>query len=364
MRHILEDSINRILTDHITPELLRQAESGIWSGELWHLIESCDFPLALVSEGNGGSAMTWSDVYPLIVAAGKHALPLPLPEMMLACWLLDLAGIRMPTGAITIAESIDASPLQAKRSDGVWRLHGRLSHVPWSRSVPYCVAEVIADGVPQLALVPLAEIETSPDLNLAREPRDVLVLDGIVATAVAPLPASMVGNPVRLYGAMLRSAQASGAIERLVEQCVAYALERVQFGRAIGKFQAIQQQIAILGCESAACATGSAYAFEQAATAQAEMAIATAKVRTSEAAGKAASIAHAVHGAIGFTYEHSLHFSTRRLWSWRSEFGTHSWWSQRIGQAVCRNGGALWPMITEGRLKLEPDTARTRNVSR
>jgi acyl-CoA dehydrogenase len=72
-----------------------------------------------------------------------------------------------------------------------------------------------------------------------------------------------------------------------------------------------------------------------------------AKVRTGEAAGLGASIAHQAHGAIGFTYEHSLHFVTRRLWSWRAEFGAENHWSVALGREVAARGAeALWPHMT------------------
>ena len=61
----------------------------------------------------------------------------------------------------------------------------------------------------------------------------------------------------------------------------------------------------------------------------------------------AAAIAHQVHGAIGFTQEHSLHHLTRRLWSWRDEFGNDAEWSRRLGHAAIAAGAdGLWPMIT------------------
>jgi alkylation response protein AidB-like acyl-CoA dehydrogenase len=60
------------------------------------------------------------------------------------------------------------------------------------------------------------------------------------------------------------------------------------------------------------------------------LAVAAAEIRTGEAAGKVAEITHQVHGAIGFTYEYSLHRLSRRLWSWRDEFGTESHWSREL----------------------------------
>ena len=46
---------------------------------------------------------------------------------------------------------------------------------------------------------------------------------------------------------------------------------------------------------------------------------------------------------MGFTQEHPLHFATRRLWSWRDEFGHEAFWQERIGRLACADGGdALW----------------------
>jgi len=345
MREMLEDSIQRLLADHVTPQALRQAETGEWPQALWALIEDNGFTQALVSEEAGGSGLAWADVYPVVVAAGQHALPLPLPETMLAAWLLDRAGIAVPGGAIGICDC--AVPL---RFDGA-EVTGALDLVPWGRHVAHVVASAEIDGATHIVLLATAGLPRADDLNLAREPRDSFTLDACRPVASAPWPAELGPQPMRHYGALLRCAQMAGAMEQLVAQSIRYAGERVQFGKAIGKFQAIQQQLAVLGCESAATAAGAAFAFEQAGGPSARLAIAAAKQRASEAAGQAASIAHATHGAIGFTYEHTLHFSTRRLWSWRSEFGHQGWWAQRIGAAACAAGADhYWAGITATRL--------------
>ena len=65
-----------------------------------------------------------------------------------------------------------------------------------------------------------------------------------------------------------------------------------------------------------------------------------------EAAGEGAGIAHQVHGAIGFTMEHILQRYSRRVWSWRDEFGSESAWAVRLGEAVAANGGdELWASL-------------------
>lgn len=357
MRDILEDSIQRLLADQVTPALLRESEQGTLATRLWQLIEELGFPHALVRESAGGSGLAWSDVYPLVMACGQHGLPLPLPETMLAAWLLDQTGLAIPEGPLTIVDSTGGAGVRATRTPQGWRLDGALPLVPWGRHARHVVLEVRAGGVLHLALVDTAGLPRRDDLNLAREPRDSIDLQAAPAVALAPVPQALGESPIRLYGAMLRCAQMAGAMERLVQQSIQYAGDRSQFGKAIGKFQAIQQQLAVLGCESAATAAGAAFAFDQAGTATASFAIAAAKARSGEAAGKAASIAHAVHGAIGFTYEHSLHFMTRRLWSWRSEFGHHGWWSRRIGAAICTSGQPFWRCVTDGHIDIFPSTS-------
>jgi acyl-CoA dehydrogenase len=146
---------------------------------------------------------------------------------------------------------------------------------------------------------------------------------------------------------LYRSVQIAGALEHALEYTLLYANERVQFGRPIAKFQAIQHLLAVLAGHTAAASAAADAAVEASRLAPDEFAVAVAKSRTGEAAGKAAEIAHQVHGAMGYTREHNLHYSTRRLWSWRDEFGNESFWQTRLGRMVAARGAdALWPMLT------------------
>ena len=162
------------------------------------------------------------------------------------------------------------------------------------------------------------------------------------------LPPGVSADVLLLGGALLRSAQIAGAAQALLDMTSKYAGERSQFGRPIGAFQAIQQQLAVFAEQLAAAGIAAEAAFVESDTALAALTIAVAKVSTAEAASSAAGIAHSVHGAIGFTQEYSLHLLSRRLWAWRSEFGSASLWSQRIGQLVCASGGEdYWSLLTE-----------------
>jgi hypothetical protein len=58
-------------------------------------------------------------------------------------------------------------------------------------------------------------------------------------------------------------------------------------------------------------------------------------------------MAHQVLGAMGFTYEHRLHHFTRRLWTWRDDFGSDAAWAMEIGRAITGAGAeAVWPRLS------------------
>ena len=198
-----------------------------------------------------------------------------------------------------------------------------------------------------VALVARNTARVTADRNLALEPRDTLTFENATVLGAAPAGPHVSARAVTVYGAMVRAAQMAGALESLLEQSVRYVTERKQFGRPIGTFQAVQHNLAILAGHVAAAGIAADHAFRAADRGEATFEIAVAKVRAGEAAGVGAGLAHQAHGAIGFTYEHSLHFATRRLWSWRAEFGSESRWAQHLGRAVAARGAdRLWTELT------------------
>lgn len=150
----------------------------------------------------------------------------------------------------------------------------------------------------------------------------------------------------------MRAAQMAGAMEGAVTLAVQHAGDREQFGRPIAKFQAIQQMLARAAARAAQARSAAETAFLALDRAgddltDAEWDVAAAKVVAGEAAEIVYDAAHQTHGAIGFTYEHELHFTTRRLWAWRGEFGAETFWAQDIGRRVLARGADnLWPDLT------------------
>jgi acyl-CoA dehydrogenase len=334
LQTILSDSVNGLLSERVTKALVQKAEEGAFPAAFWNEVEANGLTRVLVPEEQGGAGGTWADAAIVLKAAGEHVAPLPLADALLANWLMTQAGIEVPEGITTLLDG-DFTLEGGK-------LSGEAPRVPWGRNAAQGVA--IVKGEVVLASLDGAKIE--PAINVAREPRDRVTLKGVDAMAKkVPLPA----NAMKLYGALVRACQMAGALGYLSTQSVAYANERTQFGKPIGKFQAIQQQLAVLSTQAAACGVITDHACAQVDKRGADAAfeIAAAKIRVDDASSVATSIAHQVHGAIGFTYEHGLHFATRRLWSWRAEFGAGRDWAETLGrETIAAGADALWPHVT------------------
>jgi acyl-CoA dehydrogenase len=168
------------------------------------------------------------------------------------------------------------------------------------------------------------------------------VLARPAAQAAVALPADI----PRYLGALIRAGQSAGAALALLDHSITYARDRRQFGRPLAQFQVIQHNLARLAGAAATMNAAASAAFRAAEAigfagrpgTDARLAIAIAKCRTAELTETVTAIAHQVHGAIGFTAEHSLHFWTRRLWSWRGEFGAAGVWAERLGSLALRRG--------------------------
>ncbi|MEQ1550960.1 acyl-CoA dehydrogenase family protein [Sphingorhabdus sp.] len=184
---------------------------------------------------------------------------------------------------------------------------------------------------------------------------DVFAVLRIAGAKIPHLPVGelIVGGEIsRPVGAFIRVAQAAGAMDAALAMSIDYVNTRQQFGKPLGKFQAVQQVLAIFATEAAAVnvAGAAAAAALDKAGGDADVAlfeIASAKLRTNKAIGQATSIAHQVHGAIGFTQEYDLHKLTGPLLDWRSDFGNDAYWADVLGGMTAKMGGSgLWQEVT------------------
>ena len=343
---LIAETTSRILRDLGEPQALASAADERWKPALWRALEEAGLTRAWVPEALGGSGATIADGFEILRLAGSHAIAVPLAETLLAGWLLARANLPVPDGPLSIAPVREGDRI---RVDAAGRLSGVAHAVPFARdAVRVALLARRAEGL-AVALVETRHCGLRQQANIAGEPRDDLLLDGVVPAAIAP--AGLDEDGLLLMGAAVRATQIGGALQAILERSVDYANERVAFERPIGKFQAIQHALARLAGEAAAAlmAAGSAADALDGGEDFAEallLEIASAKIRAGEAAGAGAAIAHQVHGAIGISAEHALHRYTQRMWAWRDDFGNESQWAVRLGRLVARRGAdALWPML-------------------
>ena len=299
----------------------------------WDEIDQVGIADILVSEEHGGSGADWDDACAVLQAAGRAQIPLPLAEGMLARKLIVDAAMEVPRSRLSIAANPGGT---LSRDTRAWTFSGALTSVPWGRDVGHVVTTVLFENRPHVVVLAVTDASVHRRSNLADEPRDDLQFANAPVQAA---PASCrEAQSLFDYAALARTAQIAGALQSALERSIAYALERKQFGRPIGQFQAIQQQLALFGAETAAATCASRSAAIAASTRNVSFEIAAAKLRANQAIGIATATAHQVHGAIGFTREYALRQATQRLWSWRSEYGNDRYWSERLGRTVVERG--------------------------
>jgi acyl-CoA dehydrogenase len=310
--NLLIDAAGRIFADLSDKALLDAAERGEFPGALWSTLQENGFhELAMPDSG-----ATLADAFSIVRLGGRYALPLPLVEIVLANrWLGDSTAFA-----------------------SIGRVAGdRVVDIPWGRRADRVLG---LDGERQAyVLIERDDAGRGQSANMAGEPRDSL---GVPAGAewIA------LTEPAYAFLALGRAVAMAGCLERILELCLQYANEREQFGRAIGKFQAIQHSLAVMAGEVAAASRAADAAIDALGGERFQLEVAAAKARVGEAAGIVAESAHQIHGAMGYTHEHQLHHFTRRAWAWRDEYGDEAYWQKLLGRHLAGLGAdSLWDFL-------------------
>jgi acyl-CoA dehydrogenase len=291
----------------------------------WSRVEELSLPSLLVAEADGGFGGSWQDALIVFRGAGYHALGLPLVEAVLAAHVGSRYGF---DGRGTIAKAASGTV-----SEG--RFDGTLEGAVAGEGAAFVVAPFDKGSV-------IVELTSSPihhATTVSGERRD--------RVEVSQGRAVMLEVDIFSLGAFARSAQIAGALDAALAISTDYVNQRKQFGRNLAAFQAVQQNLATFACEAAAANCAASAAAQALDRGNGVFEAAAAKLRCNIAVGTGAAIAHQVHGAIGFTEEYGLHPLTRRLWTWRSEFGNDSHWASLLGASLCDRGADnFWPDIT------------------
>ncbi|HNP56767.1 MAG TPA: acyl-CoA dehydrogenase family protein [Gordonia sp. (in: high G+C Gram-positive bacteria)] len=328
--------------------LLVPEVAPVWNPPLWEALADAGLTLLSTPDGAGGSGAGIAESSTVIEEAARFAAPIPVAECdLLAAWLLSTAGRSVPAGPLTSAcAAVELSPAVA----GTTRVSGVAQRVPWARDCDAVVVCGTTGDRAVLVVVPTASASIEPGVNLAHEPRDTVGFDLEVADdELVELPAGT-SEQWSYRAALGRSAGTVGALEGAVALTTEHAIERVQFGRALAKFQAVQHLIAVAAGEVTAAraahdAAVRAVEVDGFDSTRAHFAVAVAKAQAARAARQVTAIAHQVHGAIGFTLDHQLRHFTLRALAYSSEAGGEAQWNRRIGELVL-DEPSLWLAVT------------------
>lgn len=284
-------------------------EPGPLGQTRWSAFAELGLHLVGIDEDAGGSGGTLADLMTIATMAGRHAADIPVAESTTAAWAVAEARLPLDRDA-SFSLPCRGADLTV-HSDG--SVSGSLPDVPWGASVDLLVA--VADDGRTVLLAP-ASGTVRPGLDLAGQPRDTLRFDHVRPIGLGQ---GVTREQLGRRAVALRVAMTAGTLQAIAGMTRRYAGDRVQFGRPIAAFQAVQAHIVELE-QMAVMTTALAdrlslgpelHGFD----------VAAAQLVSLENAQAAARAAHQAHGAIGMTREYRLQAYTRRLHAWSGDFG-------------------------------------------
>lgn len=334
-----------------------------FTAEMWQKIAQVGWLGLIVPEEHGGTGQSLVDLGILMEEVGHGVMPGPFfNTALVTVGILDAgsdaqkaeylpriaAGDLIATAAILEPYSrLDANGinLAAAASGDSYTLNGTKMFVENAHAADYLLVAARTGGSGEdgvtLLLVDAQSNGVSVDKlkTIATDNQCEVTFNNVSVPAANVLGEAGNGwSVLRLLlqkGAALRCCQMVGALQEVLDMTVEYVKNRVQFGRPIGSFQAIQHYCANMATD----VDGSRFITYQAIWRLGEglssdLEVSSAKAWVSDSAQRVAATAHQCHGAIGFTQEHDLQLFTRRLKAWEVSFGDGDYHRERVAQAM------------------------------
>lgn len=341
---------------------MEESETG-YSRELWQEMAELGWMGLAFPEKYGGGDMDFLDLAVLLEEMGRACLPGPFFSTVVLGGLpiLDVGseeqkqehlpklirGEKIFTLALTEPgyQNYDASSVtvEATPDDGNYIINGTKLFVPDANIADYLIC--VARTKPENGITIFLADTKNPRINctilktIAGDKLCEVVFDQM------PVPkANILGqlNPgwsavqkIIERAAVGKCCEMVGNIQRVLEMTVDYAKERKQFDRPIGSFQIIQHYCADMATDI----DGARFSTYQAAWMLSEglpctKEVAIAKAWIGEASQRVIALAHQIHGAIGVTIEHDLHFYTRRAKAAELAFGDTDFYREVVAREM------------------------------
>jgi alkylation response protein AidB-like acyl-CoA dehydrogenase len=311
----LRSGASDVLDDLASPARVRAhtVTADAYDAALWSAMVEQGWLGVELAEADGGLGLGAVEVAVLVEELGRHAAPVPFVPTVVALGAFAEAGERAWVERLLTGEAIACV---------AWDPAAPVAYAPSAR-----IAVVLADdGVYAMELAEQPPRE--PAMDLTRE---------LGWLSFDRSRARMIGGPdarTRLFdrGATFTSADLLGSASHALDLAVDYAKDRVQFGRPIGSFQAVKHRCAdmLVDVEGMRSTVYWAAWCIGAVDADASVSASTAKVWCTDASKRVMASALQVHGGIGFTWEHDLHFFLKRAQLDQLAFGDASLHRERL----------------------------------
>ncbi|MFY9487473.1 MAG: acyl-CoA dehydrogenase [Solirubrobacterales bacterium] len=331
-QHDLRESVRGVLARAASPDVVRGwLESGSQRGAselcVTHGWTGIGVPVELGGEGGGLVELSIC-----VEEAARAALPgALLCHAGLATHLLAAAfdparsalAERLLAGELLATVLIDASEIPTRPpvrietgADGGWRVTGNISYVLGAAGTDFALLPAVSEDRVLLLAIALDEPAVSVDDLPSADPSRGLAkvrMEQAPATQIGTLPGEAMDGLAGRAAALI-AADSLGAASRMLEMTVGYVRDREQFGVPVGSFQAVKHEAAEMMVDVESSRSIAYFAAWSLASGEpdAPTHAAAAKFVSCEAAARVADRALALHGAIGFTWEHDLHFLYKR----------------------------------------------------
>ncbi len=366
-QELIRSSAEEYLSDRSPSDFVRAMatdERG-YTDDFWREIGELGWLGLIVSEEHGGSGMDMSDMAVLLGEWGAALAPGPLVESAVVSasainafgsdvqkeeWLPSIVTGETVTvpALVGMDGSTDPSAMgvRASETSNGWVISGTSRFVPYGNSADLVLMPVETDAGMTVFAVPIKSAEGTVNINRVKmasgAPARDIEMNEVVVPKAAVLGEAGEGVDVvdhmMLYGAAARASQMVGAGRTVTDRTIEYVKDRRQFGRPIGAFQVIQHYMADMTTKVKSAkhlADRAAWALSADVDgAMASRIVSQAKWAANTLMHDIVWKAHQSHGAIGFTWEHDLHLYTRRVLSWRADFGDSDSHIENLGRTL------------------------------
>jgi alkylation response protein AidB-like acyl-CoA dehydrogenase len=343
---------------------LLEDERG-YDAELWKKIAGLGWTGLTIPEQFGGAGLSYVDLVLVLEEMGRVVLPSPFIWTMMVAEAINRAGSAAQKQALlpkiasgdliatpalleeTALWSAEGITLQAKQSGSDFVLDGTKLFVN-DAHVAGCLlvaARTGGSGTEGITLFAIEPGRAGISLTSLKTMDQTRKLSEVKFAGVKASAADVIGQPgagwktlsdVLDRGKVMLAAEMMGGAQKVLEMAVEYAKMRVQFGRPIGSFQAVQHKCAnmmidVEGAKSAVYYAAWAVSNE---VKEAPLAAALAKAASSDAYRRVSADGIQVHGGIGFTWDHDMHLYFKRAKSSEFTFGDATYNRELVAQGI------------------------------